>query len=81
MNELRALGVCFDLVCRERITQYEMMKKPDLVEVWKQTRINFRDKKKMLLNSWAGDLFAKCCNELGIQDYENLVKEYFVDNG
>jgi hypothetical protein len=80
MNAIRTLHVCFDLVCRERITQYTMMKNPDMVQAWQQIRENFKHKKKMPVNSWAGDLFAKIFTELNISADYNIVRaEYFND--
>lgn len=83
MNESLALSVCIDLVCRERITQYIALKMPEIEEKWKKIRANFQIRNKMALDSWAGDLFAKCFNELRIapEKYEEYKNKFFHVDG
>lgn len=77
----RALYVCLDLLCRERITYYVSLKMPDYEAAWKEIRTNFKERKIMPLHSLAGDLFAKVATELGIQDYAEVRDRQFYDDG
>lgn len=77
MNKEFAVYIALDLVCKERETQYIMMKIPDMVEKWKEIRRKFRNREKMPINSWAGDLFAKVSNEFCVENYREFAEKQF----
>lgn len=79
MTEEQVLSVVLDLICRERITQYALLGKDDLVHAWHTIRMKFKNKEKMTQDTWASDLFAKVFNELRInpEKYEGLFSQYF----
>ena len=78
MDKTAAVYIALDLVCKERETQYIMMKIPDMVEKWKEIRRKFRDREKMPINSWAGDLFAKVANEFMVPNYAEMCEKQFL---
>lgn len=72
-----AVYIAIDLICRERVTQYEGLKMSDLADKWRNIRQNFRNRDKMPIDSWAGDLFAKVANEYGIENYLESAEKQF----
>lgn len=64
------------LVCSER-DKVDTSERGD----WRLIAARFRAKRKVEINSWAGDLFARVFNEMAIplEYYEEFRAEYFID--